>query len=135
MRFRLHELMAVDGFLVSRIEDTAKRRQKTRQVWRTAGAVKNFDPLCNRVPFRFALVQHRVDGQRVFIKERIAVQRNACQHTVVQNALHRVGIFRPVFQQLHPPGKECQCNGRARFRIRRAVRQIIIDGKRFTVRG
>ena len=74
----------------------------------------------------------RDDLERVHVEETLAVQLHTGEHSVVERALHHIGIFAAVLVFKHLLREEHQTDGSAGLGVYGIVRQVVVDRKGFT---
>src|SRR5947209_11794557 len=102
----LHVEMHNEIRLIDGIDVLTKRCQKARKVgWTT------------RDPKPWLAVMGAQAGQRVFVKERLSITRDATQHAVVERTLQHIRVACVAIKLQHTVVPEDEANRRARFCI------------------
>ena len=135
-QLRAHIQMDVQGIRRLGKGIRGQGRNNAGDIGRAAGAAKPF--LTHGLHMGQAAIGAaggRVHLQRVDIEEGLAVQRHACQHGIVQSALHHIGVATIRIHLQHTPGKEGQADGGAGFGIGGIAGQIVGTAEGFAVMG
>ena len=84
---------------------------------------------------RVLVAGFRHHGQRIHVEERVLRHIHARQAGVVQRPLHHVAVPAVALRLKQRPCRKDQRDGRAGFRIRRVVRQVIVQRERLADAG
>ena len=98
------------------VDVSAQRREKAAEVARAAGASVPGLAMMGAVRF-----------ERIYVEEEVPGQIDAGEHSVVERALHHVGVLCITAKEIHPPVPEGHPDGGAGLAVSLRIRQVVIS--------